>query len=114
MVVGGKQSQRPDAVRLVKVFGDRPSDADAVVGAGSAPDFIQQDQTAFSQVVQDGGRFIHLDHEGGFAAADVVRGADASENAVEDAEVCGFGGDEGPGLRHQRDQGRLTQKGTFT
>ena len=85
----------------MQMLGDGPGNAHAVVRARASPNFVEQHKAARSQVVQDGRRLIHFDHEGGLAAADVVGGTNTCEDAVEDAEVGRLGGDKRPGLRHQ-------------
>ena len=53
-------------------------------------------------VAQDVGRLLHLDHEGGLAAQDLVGGADAREDAVDEAELGLARGHEAAHLRHER------------
>jgi hypothetical protein len=50
---------------------------------------------------------LHLDHERRVARGEIVRRADAREDAVDDADVRPRGGHEAANLRHQRDQRRL-------
>ena len=60
---------------------------------------------------EDGGGLDHLDHEGRTAAREIVRGADAAEQAVDDADLGAGGGDEAAGLREHGDQRGLAQEG---
>ena len=64
-------------------------------------------------VVEDVGGLGHFDHEGGLAAGEVVGGADAGEDAVDEADGGGLGGDEGAGLGHQHEEGDLADVGGF-
>jgi hypothetical protein len=69
-----------------QVATDGESQRHAVEGRGAAADLVHQHQAAFGGVMQDGGRFGHLDHEGRTPAGQVVGGADAGEDLVERAE----------------------------
>ncbi len=96
VVVGGEEGARADAV--VQVFDGCPGEREAVVGGGAAAHFVEQDERARGRGVEDGGGLGHFDHKGGAAAADVVAGADAGEDAVDQAEAHVRGGDEGAAL----------------
>jgi hypothetical protein len=67
--------------------GGRPGQRQPVEGAGAAADLVHQHQAALGGVVQDVRGLGHLDHEGGAAAGEVVRRADAREDAVERAQI---------------------------
>ena len=63
-------------------------------------------------MIQDAGDFAHFDEESGAAAREIVGGADAREDAVDDAGVSpARAGTKQPDLRHQRDQRGLAQVG---
>ena len=113
VIMRGEQRQGAVLAGLVQMLGNGPCDADAIVRAGAAPNLIQQHQAARREVVEDGRGFVHLHHEGGFAAADVVRRANPGENPIEDAQIGVFGGDKRARLRHQGDQRGLPQQGTL-
>ena len=53
----------------------------------------------------------HLDHEGRTAAREIVGGADAAEQAVDDADPRARGRDEAAGLGEHRDQRGLAEEG---
>ncbi len=57
---------------VVDVFANCPSEAHSVVSAGSAADFIEDDEAAVGCVVNDIGCFLHFDHEGALAFCEVV------------------------------------------
>jgi len=99
---------------VVQVLDHRPGDGNTVVGTRAAADFVQQDDAAVGDVIEDAGRFEHLDHEGRFALRDVVRRPDAREYLVHHTDMRRFGGDEGSHLRHQDDERRLPQQGRLT
>ena len=61
--------------------------------------------------VQDDGGLGHLDHEGGAAARQIVGRADAGEDAVDQGQGGGFGGNEGAHLRQDGDERGLAQVG---
>ena len=64
----------------------RPGQRDAVVGAGAAADLVEDHQAARRRVVEDVRRLGHLHHERALAAAQLVAGADAREDAVGQAD----------------------------
>ena len=96
VVVGGEK--RAATGDVVQMFGHAPGDGEAVEGGGAASDFVEDDEAAVGGVVEDGGGFIHFDHEGGLSAREVVARADAGEDAVDEADLGGGGGDEASGL----------------
>ena len=65
------------------------------------------------RLVEDGRRLHHLDHEGGAAGGQIVARADAAEQAVDDADMRGFGRHEAAHLGENGDQRVLAQKGGF-
>ena len=85
MVVGGEERARADAA--VDVLERGPGEREAVEGGGAAAHLVEQDEGAAGGGVEDGGGLGHLDHEGGAAARDVVAGADAGVDAVDEAEA---------------------------
>ena len=84
VVVRGEEGAAAD--RVVQVLGDRPGERDAVEGAGAAADLVEDHQAARRRVVEDVRRLGHLDHERALAAAQLVAGADAGEDPVDDAD----------------------------
>ena len=117
IVVGGQIRQlvivgREERPRRLagEVLGDGPGDGQAIEGRRAASDLVEQDQRAARRVSQDVSRLLHLDHERRLSAQDLIGGADAGEDAVDDADARLAGGDEAPHLRQQGDEGRLTQE----
>ena len=96
---------------LLQMLDDGPGDREAVEGGGAAADFVEEDEAGGSGVVEDAGDFAHFDEEGGAAAGEIVGGADAGEDAVDQRELGLAGGNEGAHLRHQRDQRGLAEVG---
>ncbi len=94
----------------MQVFGDSPGDGYTIVSTRAAPDFVHQHQTAVAEVVEDAGRFGHLDHEGTLAPAQVVAGPHPGEHFVNQPDVRRTGGNKAPHLRHQHDERRLSQQ----
>ena len=64
--------------------------------------------------MQDHRGFEHLDHEGGLAAGDIVRGPDPGEKFVEESEPDLVSRHERANLGHQYNEGRLAEKGGFS
>jgi hypothetical protein len=69
--------------------------------------------SARSGLVEDRGGLDHLDHEGRASARQIVGGADAREQPVDDADA-GARRHEGAHLRQERDQRVLAQEGRLT
>ena len=108
----GEEGQGTDAV--VQMLGDAPGDAQAVVGAGAAPDLVEDNEALRGGVMDDVGRFVHLHQEGGLAAGEVVARADAGEDAVHEAELGCGGGQGAADLRHEDQESGLAEVGGFT
>ena len=98
---------------VAQVLHHRPRNRQAVKRAGAAPDFIQNDEGFCGRVAQDVRRFAHLHHERGLSAGEVIRRADAGENAVGDGDFRFLRRDERPDVRHQRNQRHLPHVGAF-
>ena len=114
VVMGGEQRLGAALRVLVQELGDGPRDADAVVRARAPADFIEQDERAVRQVVQDGRGFVHLHHERRFAGTEVIRGAHAGEDLVDEPHPHRAGRHIAAHLRHEGDERRLPEQGTFS
>ena len=95
--MGGEQ--RPAAIDVMEMLDRRPGDRQAVEGRGAAADLIEDDEGALARLVEDGGGLDHFDHEGRAAARQIIGGADAAEQAVDDADARFCRGNEGAHLR---------------
>ena len=84
----------------------RPSNVD-----GAAADLVEDDEASRRGAVQDVRGLLHLDHERGLPASDVVGCADAREDAVDERDLRVLRRHERPGLREQRQQRSLAQVG---
>jgi hypothetical protein len=111
-IVRGEQRQA--AVLVDQVAQDGEGQRHAVEGRGAAADFVHQHQALGRRVVQDGGSFGHLDHEGRAPGSEVVGGADAGEDAVERAEHAAVGRYVAADMGEQGDQRHLPHVGRFT
>ncbi len=109
VIVRGEEGAR--AVRLVQVLDRRPGDGEAVEGRGAAADLVEDDQRALGRLVQDGGGLDHLDHEGRSSPREIVGGADAAEQAVDDADMGALRRHIAADLRQHGDQRVLAQEG---
>lgn len=108
-----RREQRPAPIHAGQILQTGKPDRDAILGRGAAADLVHDDERAVRGVAQDMGRLEHLDHEGGLVAKQVVGGADAAEEVVDDAEGGVGGGNEGARLREDGDEGVLAQEGAF-
>ena len=66
------------------MLGHRPRQAQAVERRRAAADLVEDDEAAGRRRVQNRRGLLHLDHERRLAARDVVGGADAREDAIDD------------------------------
>ena len=110
LVVMGRE-QRAAAVDLVQMLDRGPGDRQPVEGRGAAADLVEDHQRLRAGLVQDRRGLDHLDHEGRAAARQVVGGADAAEQPVDDADPRRLGRHEGADLGQDRDQRVLAQEG---
>ena len=84
----------------VQVFDDGPGDRQAIIGAGAAPDLVQDHQAAWSGIVEDVGCLDHFHHKGGLPGMDGILSADARKHAVHQADFSTVGGHKAANLRH--------------
>ena len=111
VVVGGEEGAGTAGLVGVEVLDNGPCDGEAVVGAGAAANFVENDEAAGGRIVEDVGGLVHLDHEGGVAACEFVAGADAGEDAINEAEATVARGHPRAGLGHENNEGYLTNVG---
>ena len=114
MVMGGEQRFSPQLFEVGAVLQHRPGNGHAVKGGGAPADLIQDQQAVGGGGLQNLADLRHLHHEGGLAGGQIVRRADAGENAVHHTDAGSPGRDEGADLGHQHDQRHLTHIGGFT
>src|SRR3989454_5530728 len=93
VVVRRKQGERAQLGSVMQVFEDGLGDADSVVGAGSTPHLVENQQAPLRCMGQDVGGLHHLHHEGGESARQLVVGADPSKDAITEANHGALGGD---------------------
>ena len=72
MVVCREQRARAESLRVLDKFGNGPGDAQPVIGAGSTPDFIEQNQAACGGAIENMCSFDHFDHERALAPGEIV------------------------------------------
>ena len=113
VVVGGEEGLGMQPPVLVDVFHDGPCYGYAVVGAGAATQFVEEDERAGAHVVEDACGLVHLHHECALAQGDIVAGTHAREHLVDHSDAGGVGGYEATALGHDHVQGRLAQQGRF-
>src|SRR4051812_32037730 len=78
-----------------------PGDGEAIEGGGAAADFVEKYETGGCRVVEDGGDLTHFNEEGGAAASEIIAGADAREDAIDDGQLGLPRGNKAADLRHQ-------------
>ena len=112
MIMRGKQ--RAAAVHIVQMFQRGPSNRKPVISRRAAPDFIQDHQSAVVGLVQNRGRFHHLDHKGRPSPRQIICRPHTAENLADQPDMCRLGGHKRPNLRQQSDYRVLAQEGGFT
>src|SRR5258708_6379235 len=112
--MGGEQGLAAKPGSVMDVLDYSLSDADAVIGAGAAPDLIDDQQAPVGGVVEDVGGLDHLNHEGRQPAGDGVVGTDAGEDAIDDADASLIRGHEAARLGQDHEDSALSQVGAFS
>src|SRR5258708_26213652 len=78
VIVRGKERARAGV--LLEMLDDGPGDGKTIERGRSAADFIEENETRGSRVIQDGRDFAQFDEEGRAPAGEIVAGADARED----------------------------------
>ena len=110
VVVRREQRLRPGARPGRQMLGDRPRQAEPVECGGAAADFVEQHQALGRRGVENPGCLLHLQHERGLTAGNVVGSADTGEDAVGERHARLFGRYERADVGEQHDQRRLAQE----
>src|SRR5580700_7130146 len=100
-------------VLLVQMFDGGPGDGEAVEGGRTAADLVQNYEAALRRLIEDRRRLYHLDHEGGATTRQIVGGAHAAEEAIDDADMRALRRHEASHLRQDGDQRVLAQECRF-
>ena len=80
VVVGRKQGAR--TIAIVQLLDDRPSQAQAIVGARAATDLVEDHQRSLGGGIEDPGRLDHLDHERTLTLGQFVAGSDPRKELI--------------------------------
>ena len=96
-----EEDERAAVRRVVEVLDERPRDREAVEGGRAAAHLVQDDQAPRRRAAQDRRRLEHLHHERRLPAGEVIGGADAREDAVEDRDLR---------LRRRHERARLREQ----
>ena len=91
----------------------RPSDAEAIIGARAAANFVQYDEAVSRSVIENVSRLVHLYHEGRVSAGEIVARPDARENSVDQSDLCGSSGSPASDLGEEINESHLPNKGAF-
>ena len=110
VIVRGEQSHRASLGMVMQKLDHAPGDGQAVIRAGAAPDFVQDDQAARRAMVQDVGGLDHLNHEGALPGGQFVLCADAREDAIHRGQTGRLRRHVAADLRHEA---RSTPPGAY-
>ena len=113
MIVRGKERLRADFRGVNQILDHRPGDAQAIERAGASSDLVEDDQRVCRRAAQDVRHLVHLHHERGLAARQVIRRAHAREDAVDNADLRAVRRDKAAHMRHQRDERHLPHVGAL-
>src|SRR3990172_104489 len=100
MIVRCKKSPYPDAVFIMDELDNSLCDAETIVCTGAPSNLIKKYEALWSRIVQDIGKFHHLDHKSALPACKVVECTNACKNPVHDAHRCIRCRHETPHLGH--------------
>src|SRR5260370_23216761 len=103
--------ERAGACVFLQMLDDGPSDGEAVERGGAAANLVEQHEARGRGVIEDGSDFGHFDEERRAAAREIVAGADAREDAVDNGQLGLARGNEAADLRHQYNERGLAQIG---
>jgi len=98
---------------VVNILDDGPRDCQAIISAGDAAYFVQDQQRAARCMVKDVCRLNHLNHERRLAARNFVRCADAREDSIHQTNTGRVGRDKRADLCHEDNGGDLPNPGGF-
>src|SRR5579885_773250 len=101
MIMGGKERSRHRLI--MQMFNDGARYRQSIVGAGAAPDLVEDDQTMPRGEMQDSRRLFHLDHEGALARSNIVFRSHTRKNAIYQTDARPASRDEAADLRQQGD-----------
>ena len=71
-----------------------------VVSAGAAPQFVEEDEAALGDIVQDIGSLAHLHHERALAYRYIIARAHAREDLIHPTDAGPLSRHKAPHLRH--------------
>src|ERR1043166_2854466 len=111
VVMRCEQCSRFDLV--MEKFGDAPGDRQTIERRCPAADLIENHEAALGGIVNDVRGLVHLHHERGLPAREIVVRAHARENAIYQTDLCAHRRHEAPDLRHQNNQRNLADIGRF-
>ena len=87
MVMGCKHRFTAQTLFIKDVLNDCPRNTHPVKSRGSAPNFVEQHQTAGGRIFEDRGDLTHLDHKSRLAGCQVIRRTDTGKNPVTDRDL---------------------------
>ena len=114
MVVRRKKGTCAGFLVFMNMLHDSPCNGNTVVGGSSSSQFIKKHQASRRNVVEDIGCLVHFDHKRRFSYRNVVAGTYTGKNFIYKADVRTFGRDKASNLRHQGDEGSLSEQSRLT
>ncbi len=108
------RSEKCSALNVIcDVLGNRPGKCKAVVGAGAAADFIENNEGLLRSVIENVCGLGHFNHKGRLASNKLIGSTNTCKDSIDKA-YCGLGGwDKRAGLSHEDQKGILSYVGAF-
>ena len=108
-----RRKKRPALIDMVQMMQTREADRNARLWRGPATNLVHDHERAWRCLLQNLGGFEHLDHEGRLVGEEVVGGADAAEDPIDEADLSIVRRDIRTCLSEDGDEGVLAQEGAL-
>ncbi len=114
VIVRREKNLRRTGGDVVNIFENGPGDAHAVVGRRSAAYFVEDDEAAIRERIQDSRGFHHFNHKGAVASRQFIPRPDTGEDSIENADLGGRRGNERADLREKAQERGHTKIGRLS
>src|SRR5688572_19091218 len=87
MIMSGEERSCPEMLPVMDELGNRPGDAQAIVGARTASNFIQKNQAAMAGRIEDVCGLQHFHHKGALTGSKIVGGPHPGKDSVHEPDM---------------------------